>query len=124
MGNSGSVVQSEAFYRTLVENAAEGMLTIDEHSEIVYANTAIEDILGYSPDELIGSSKMKIIPERLQPVHATALETYAGTGERNIDWDGIELPALHKDGHEVRRSSACASTNTTAPATSPGSFGT
>ncbi|MFC7251732.1 nitrogen regulation protein NR(II) [Halomicroarcula sp. GCM10025324] len=89
------------FYQTLVENAAEGMLTIDEQSTIVYANPAIQDILGYSPDELIGSSKMEIIPDRLEPVHAAALESYVETGERNIDWNGIELPALHKDGHEV-----------------------
>jgi len=77
------------------------MLTIDEDSEIVYANAAIEDILGYTPAELIGSPKMKIIPERLQPVHASALRAYVETGDRNIDWDGMELPALHKDGHEV-----------------------
>ncbi|QCC46219.1 two-component system sensor histidine kinase NtrB [Halobellus limi] len=92
---------SEEFYRTLVESAAEGMLTIDAESTIVYANPAVEDILGYAPEELVGSSKMKIIPERLRPVHAAALDTYVRTGERSIDWEGIELPALHKDGHEV-----------------------
>ncbi|GAB7094054.1 hypothetical protein JCM30237_12060 [Halolamina litorea] len=91
----------EEFYRTLVENAAEGMLTIDAESQIVYANPAVEDILGYSPEELIGSSKMTIIPERLQPVHAEALAAYVETGDRHIDWSGMELPALHKDGHEV-----------------------
>jgi two-component system sensor kinase FixL len=95
------LVNGDDFYQTLVENAAEGMLTIDEESNIVYANPAVGDILGYSPDELIGSSKMKIIPERLEPVHSAALESYVDSGERNIDWDGIELPALHKDGHEV-----------------------
>ena len=91
----------EEFYRTLVENAAEGMLTIDAESQIVYANPAIEEILGYQPKELVGSSKMQIIPERLQPVHARALAAYVETGERHIDWGGMELPALHKDGHEV-----------------------
>lgn len=94
-------IDANEFYQTLVENAAEGMLTIDEGSNIVYANPAIEDILGYAPEELIGSSKMKIIPERLEAAHASALESYVTTGERNIDWDGMELPALHKDGHEV-----------------------
>ncbi|MUV86487.1 PAS domain S-box protein [Natronomonas sp. CBA1123] len=94
-------IGSEAFYRTLVENASEGMLTIDADSRIVYANPAIERILGYSPAELVGSSKMKIIPERLRPAHAAALQSYIETGEKNIDWNGIELPALHKDGHEV-----------------------
>ncbi|MUW14046.1 PAS domain S-box protein [Halorubrum sp. CBA1125] len=101
MGSPLPPTASDDFYRTLVENASEGMLTIDAESEIVYANPAIEDILGYPPDELIGSSKMKIIPERLQPVHASALASYVRTGDRNIDWDGIELPAQHKDGHEV-----------------------
>jgi len=101
MDGKTSALRSDDFYQTLVENAAEGMLTINADSEIVYANPAIEDILGYLPDELIGSSKMEIIPERLQPVHASALETYIETGDRNIDWDGVELPALHKDGHEV-----------------------
>ncbi|WP_135822354.1 two-component system sensor histidine kinase NtrB [Halostella litorea] len=100
--NPGSLPDDyEGFYRTLVENAAEGMLTIDEESRIVYANPAVEDILGYAPDELVGSSKMKIIPERLRQTHADALAAYVRTGERNIDWDGIELPALHKEGHEV-----------------------
>ena len=101
MDSSPPSIAADNFYRTLVENAAEGMLTIDGESNIVYANPAVEDILGYAPEELIGSSKMKIIPDRLEPVHAAALESYVSTGERNIDWDGMELPALHKEGHEV-----------------------
>ncbi|WP_455449084.1 PAS domain S-box protein [Natrinema thermotolerans] len=89
------------FFRQLVANTSEGLLTIDEESTIVFANPAIEEILGYSPAELIGSSKMTLIPERLQDAHAAGLEKYLRTGEKHIDWDGIELPALHKDGHEV-----------------------
>ncbi|ADD03760.1 sensor box histidine kinase [Natrialba magadii ATCC 43099] len=89
------------FFQTLVENTSDGLLTIDRDSQIVFANPAIEDILGYPPEELVGSSKLEIIPERLRPVHERQLEAYIETGDRNIDWDGMELPALHKDGHEV-----------------------
>ncbi|MFC7115903.1 nitrogen regulation protein NR(II) [Natronoarchaeum sp. GCM10025703] len=89
------------FFRTLVSNTSEGLLTIDSDSTVVFANPAIERILGYSPEELVGSSKMKIIPERLRSDHAAGLEKYLATGERHIDWDGVELPAQHKDGHEV-----------------------
>ncbi|MFB1065617.1 PAS domain S-box protein [Natrinema sp. H-ect4] len=89
------------FFRQLVANTSEGLLTIDEESTIVFANPAIEDILGYSPEDLIGSSKMTLIPERLQSAHAAGLEKYLRTGDKHINWDGIELPALHKDGHEV-----------------------
>ena len=101
MAPEPALVDSDDFHQRLVENTAEGLLTIDDESNIVHANPAVEDILGYAPEELVGSSKMKIIPERLEPVHAQALDRYVETGERNIDWDGIELPALHKDGHEV-----------------------
>ncbi|EMA39663.1 PAS domain-containing sensor histidine kinase [Halobiforma nitratireducens] len=89
------------FFRQLVANTSEGLLTIDEESTIVFANEAIEDILGYTPAELVGTSKMQLIPERLRSAHAAGLEKYVRTGEKHIDWDGIELPALHKAGHEV-----------------------
>lgn len=89
------------FFRELVTNTSEGILTIDEDSTIVFANPAIEDILGYAPEELVGSSKLELIPPRLRDAHMAGLEAYLRTGDRHIDWDGIELPALHKDGHEV-----------------------
>lgn len=95
------IFEDPAFLRALVENTTEGLLTINPESRILFANPAIEDILGYPPDELIGSSKMRIIPERLRPVHASGLKQYLQTGEKHIDWTGVELPALHKDGHEV-----------------------
>ncbi|WP_232833748.1 nitrogen regulation protein NR(II) [Saliphagus sp. LR7] len=91
----------EAFFRTLVENTSEGILTIDAESTILFANPAIERILGYEPAELVGSSKLEIIPDRLKAVHERRLQQYIETGERNIDWDGVELPARHEDGHEV-----------------------
>ncbi|ELY97269.1 PAS/PAC sensor signal transduction histidine kinase [Natrialba chahannaoensis JCM 10990] len=89
------------FFRTLALNTPEGLLTIDKDSQIVFANPAIEDILGYTPSELVGSSTLEIIPDRLQPIYERQLEAYIETGERNISWDGIELPAVHKDGHEI-----------------------
>ncbi|MDQ2050030.1 PAS domain S-box protein [Natronolimnohabitans sp. A-GB9] len=89
------------FFQTLAANTSEGLLTLDTESTIVYANPAVERILGYSPEELVGTSKMDLIPERLRSAHAEGLRRYLETGEKHFDWDGVELPALHKDGHEV-----------------------
>ena len=91
----------DEFYRTLVENTPEGMVTIDEDSTIRYANPATEDILCYSQAELIGSPKMTIIPERLRPIHTEALASYLESGERNVDRDRVEFPVRHKDGPEI-----------------------
>ncbi|MEY7850021.1 PAS domain S-box protein [Natrarchaeobius sp. A-rgal3] len=96
-----SPFDEDEFFRQLVANTSEGLLTIDAESTILFANPAIEEILGYSPDELIGRSKMELIPERLRAAHLAGLKKYLRTGEKHIDWSGIELPALHKGGHEV-----------------------
>ncbi|MGM0591783.1 MAG: PAS domain S-box protein [Halobacteriota archaeon] len=96
-----SIEEDGAFLRALVANTSEGLLTIDENSRIIFANPAIESILGYRPEELIGSVKMKIIPERLRDAHETGLDQHLRTGEKHVDWTGVDLPALHKDGHEV-----------------------
>ena len=97
----GSLRDESEFLRVLVENSSQGILTIDTDSVILFANPSIERILGYTPEELIGSSKMTIIPERLRSAHQNGLDAFVETGERHIDWNGTELPALHKDGHEV-----------------------
>ncbi|GAA0292870.1 PAS domain S-box protein [Halarchaeum salinum] len=97
----GSLREESEFLQVLVENTSQGILTIDTDSVILFANPAIEPILGYTPEELIGSSKMTIIPDRLRSAHQNGLDAFVETGERHIDWDGVELPALHKDGHEV-----------------------
>lgn len=89
------------FLQALLMHTSEGMLTMDSASQIVFANPAIEDIIGYQPAELVGRSMTTIIPERLRSSHETGVNEYLETGERHIDWSGVELPALHKDGHEV-----------------------
>ncbi|ELZ27169.1 PAS/PAC sensor signal transduction histidine kinase [Halogeometricum pallidum JCM 14848] len=91
----------EEFLRSLLESTTEGILVIDTESRIRFANPAIEPILGYRPEELVGREKMIIIPERLRSTHEDGLAQYLDTGEQHIDWTGVDLPALHKDGHEV-----------------------
>ncbi|WP_227376309.1 bacterio-opsin activator domain-containing protein [Haladaptatus halobius] len=90
-----------SYFRTLVENTSDAILTLNEESTIIFANPAVERLLGYQPDELVGHSTTVIIPERLRQRHETALNRYLETDERSLDWDGTELPALHKNGHEV-----------------------
>ncbi len=89
------------FCQTLVANTSEGLLTIDEDSTIVFANPALERILGYRPDDLVSRSLLVLIPDRLVQDHVQAFQRYLETGDPQIDWDGIDLPAQHEEGHEV-----------------------
>nr|WP_160049104.1 PAS domain S-box protein [Natrialba sp. INN-245] len=85
----------------LADALQDGIIVLDTDSEIQYANPAVERILGYGPRDLVGESKLSVIPERLQEQHLNALNRYLETGERNIDWEYVELPGQHEDGHEV-----------------------
>lgn len=88
-------------FRALSENSPVGIVTIDDSSTVQFANPAMGDMLGYGVEDVIGESITSIIPERLREKHRDGIQRYLDTGERNLDWSGIELPARHADGHEI-----------------------
>ncbi|MXR50929.1 PAS domain S-box protein [Halovenus sp. WSH3] len=96
-----SLVRDTDFFRSLVENGSDAIVSIDENSTILYANQAVERVFGYEPEELVGEKLTVIMPERFQADHFESVQRYLETGERQLDWNNIRLPALHKDGHEV-----------------------
>lgn len=96
-----SLVRGTEFFRSLVENSSDAIVTIDADSTILYANESIERVLGYEPNELIGQPLTAMMPDRFDEKHLAAMGRYLETGDRTIEWNGIELPAEHADGHEV-----------------------
>jgi PAS domain S-box-containing protein len=92
--------ESEQRFRLMTETAQDAIFTIDEQSTITFCNPAVERLFGYAPDELLGKPLEIIIPERLRASHRRGINRFLRTRERTIPWTGIELPALHKDGHE------------------------
>ncbi|MEZ3114855.1 PAS domain-containing sensor histidine kinase [Halobaculum sp. MBLA0147] len=96
-----AAVHDREFFRSLVENGSDAIVSIDTDSTIRYANGSVERILGYDPTALIGEPLTTIMPERFRDSHFESMGAYLETGERTIDWNGIELPAEHADGHEI-----------------------
>lgn len=93
--------ESESRFRIFAETASDATFTIDVHSIILYVNPAVERIFGYTPQELLGRNLATIIPQRLRSSHSEGIHRYLTTGRRNIPWSGVEIPGLHKNGHEV-----------------------
>ncbi|HEX8620180.1 MAG TPA: PAS domain S-box protein [Thermoanaerobaculia bacterium] len=91
---------SEQRFRLITETAQDAIFTISEDSTITFCNPAVERMFGFKPEELIGKPLSAIIPERLRDAHRRGVERFLRSRERTIPWTGIELPALHKDGHE------------------------
>src|SRR5205085_8215428 len=77
------------------------ILTIDEHSTIVFANNAAARMFGYAHEEIIGQPLTMLMPEYLRHVHETSLSRYRETGQKHLDWRGVQLPGLHKNSDEI-----------------------
>jgi PAS domain S-box-containing protein len=91
-----------AFFRSLVDNGSDAILTINEDSEILYANRATERVFGREPEALVGESLTTIMPERFHEDHQDAVEAYVRTGARTLDWNDVQLPARHASGEEIQ----------------------
>ncbi|HET7705052.1 MAG TPA: PAS domain S-box protein [Thermoanaerobaculia bacterium] len=92
--------ESEERYRLITETAQDAIFTIDEASRIYFCNAAVKQLFGWEPSELIGGTLDAIIPERLRDAHHRGIARYVRTGQRKLSWGAVELPALHRDGHE------------------------
>ena len=93
--------ESEAKFRTLAETASDAIITIDDNAIISFVNAGTEKIFGHTAESMIGQRLTMLIPKRLRESHKEGLRRYLGSRKRNIPWKAVELPGLHRDGHEV-----------------------
>lgn len=93
--------QTQARFRSLTENTTYAVVTIDDESTIQYATDAVAEIFGYPAEELVNEPLLTIMPERFHQRHTEAIGRYLQEGTKQLEWDWIELPGLHRDGHEV-----------------------
>ncbi|MGE3799406.1 MAG: PAS domain S-box protein [Candidatus Kapaibacterium sp.] len=93
--------ESEERFRLLAETASDAIITVNQQSTILFANRATATIFGYEEEEVLGKSLEMLMPEYLRHLHRKALERYVETGVKHLSWQALELPGLHRDGHEV-----------------------
>jgi len=92
--------QSEARYRLLIETASDAVISADESGTITFANPSTVRIFGHDPNDLIGKPLTLLMPEFLRSAFEDGLRHYSSTGERRLNWRGIELVGLRRDGQE------------------------
>ena len=84
----------------LLEAMPDAVVVADMQSRIVYANGAVERLLGWKAGALVGQHLHAIQPERLHAAHDEGFGRYAETGERRLFGTPVRVPALASDGAE------------------------
>jgi PAS domain S-box-containing protein len=88
------------FFETLVRNSSDAVVSVDEEGTIVFANDAVETQFGYDPDELVGESVARLLPERCRDGVADAVEQLT-TADACASGDDVERTVRHRDGRDV-----------------------
>jgi len=90
--------KSETRIRSVLDNATNGIITIDERGKIETFNHAAEDMFGYTAEETIGRNIRILMPSPHRENHDGYLSRYIETGEAKIIGIGRETQGKRKDG--------------------------
>jgi diguanylate cyclase (GGDEF)-like protein/PAS domain S-box-containing protein len=90
--------RSEAHYRAVVENAAEGILTIGFDATVGSFNAAAEVMFGWTATEIVGQPVAMIVPADLHDALGEFLATYQSIGHRTAQHNDVEITGVRRDG--------------------------
>ncbi|MDP1826966.1 MAG: PAS domain S-box protein [Archangium sp.] len=88
-------------FRLAIEAAPNGMMLVNEEGTIVLVNQQIEQLFGYTRDELIGRSVDELLPARFRHGHDGSRRSFFAQPRARPMGAGRELFGLRKDGREV-----------------------
>jgi PAS domain S-box-containing protein len=94
-------IRSDEALRLILDNALDAVATMDSRGIVTAWNPQAERVFGWSAADAVGRPLAElVIPARLRAAHGKGLERYlAGDGGEILN-RRVEMPALHRDGHE------------------------
>jgi two-component system, LuxR family, sensor kinase FixL len=91
-------MENAALLVAIIENAIDGIITIDERGKIETINPAACKLFEYIPEEVIGKNVSTLMPPPDKEQHDEYLHRYQQTGHAHIIGIGREVKGLKKDG--------------------------
>lgn len=91
-------MESAKLLEAIIDNAIDGIITIDHRGIVESINPAALRLFGYSPEEVIGNNIAMLMPEPDRSQHDGYIHNYQETGKKKIIGIGREVNGRKKDG--------------------------
>ncbi|GAC1312604.1 MAG: PAS domain S-box protein [Mucilaginibacter sp.] len=91
-------MENTALLKAIIENAIDGIITIDDRGLIESINPAATKLFDYQPGEVIGKNVSILMPVPYRNEHDGYLHRYQQTGIPHIIGIGREVTGMKKDG--------------------------
>lgn len=95
--------ENEAILGAIMDSARDAIVILDDQGKTAFLNPAVEQLFGYSKEELLGKDlhRFVVTDENTYNLYANAFKRFRLTGEGNIIGKTVELKARHKSGKEI-----------------------
>jgi PAS domain S-box-containing protein len=104
--------EQEGLTKAILEEAADGIITINKTGNILSFNTAAERIFGYTLAEVMHKNIKMLMPEPYHSAHDGYLVNYLTSGHKKIIGIGREVTGLRKNGEIFAMDLAVSEVNT------------
>jgi PAS domain S-box-containing protein len=91
---------AQSAFRQVVETAPDAMMIVDTAGRIVLVNAQVEELFGYSREELLGQAIECLLPERFRQRHVAHRSGFIGAAKVRPMGVGLALYGRRKDGSE------------------------
>jgi PAS domain S-box-containing protein len=94
-----ALLENTLHMQAILNNVADGIITINQQGLIQSFNPSAENIFGYTAREVTGQNVNILMPEPYHSMHNTYLENYHTTGVARVIGTIREVEGLRKDGN-------------------------